>query len=534
MDTVLIGLCNIPFLDTTYKHVIDFENKESRDNWFDNRVLKTIESNLKYDCNRTTVVVDMNIQQANDYDYLIFDGPDRRFFYFITSVEYNTPNTTLYALELDVFNTYYYDVYLQNSFVDRCHVNRWDGNIPTYNVEDEGVAIGEYTLLGNPIELYKMKKSLVVATSVPIGITENSTGSGSSGSSGSGAYGGTSWRDGKISSQGFAFIKGFEGFCATPYQDSGGYWTIGYGITQHGEPDLYQDLCNQDPLTEEYAAQKAYERICNSYGKKILQTCIDIGVTEQYQFDALVSLAYNSGTGSVTGENSLMQTIANTIDNQDAIMSAWQSFKVTSNGVYQEGLYLRRIEESNMFCGLPFEIRTPVEVPSYQPIEGGGWLPQDDSYINDDSGESYNGHESVSNDFGSGWLVPVKGATVTSPWGWRNCPYHGRELHPGVDLGCPTGTPVLATKSGTVTRCGFHDEMGNYIYIDHGNGIITKYMHLSAFAVSLNDTVSRCQKIGEVGSTGNSTGPHLHWEFRNADNESCIPIPNKNTKGSTV
>lgn len=517
MERVNLNLCLLPFLDTSYKNVIDFKDKESRDRWFNNAVARVTTANIKYDCNRTSVVVTLLLQEANNFDYLFYDGPDRRYFYFITSIEYNTFNTTILGLELDVFNTYYYDVFLNNSFVERMHVDRWNGDIPTYNVEDEGLSIGEYRMLEDPTELYKMNKGLVIASSVPIGITETSSGSGS-GSTG-GAMGGTSWRDGKISSQAFRFIKGFEGFCATPYQDSGGYWTIGYGTTLHGEPDTYNELASKAPITEEEAARVMYDHVCNKYGKRILDACINLGVTEQYQFDALVSLAYNSGVGSVTNENSLTRVIGSDINNTDAIMETWQNFKVTSEGIYLEGLKLRRIEESNMFAGLPFEVRPIMNV------DGDGWLPQDDSYVNNDSEEGYNGHGVVSNDGGSGWLIPVTGATCTSPYGWRNCPFHGREMHPGIDLACPTGTPVLAPKSGTVKAKGFHDSMGNYIYIQHENGILTKYMHLSAFSCEAGDTVARCQEIGKVGSTGDSTGPHLHWEFRDSSDNSFNPIP---------
>lgn len=110
---------------------------------------------------------------------------------------------------------------------------------------------------------------------------------------------------------------------------------------------------------------------------------------------------------------------------------------------------------------------------------------------------------------GSGWQ-----SRVTSEFGWRNCPYHGRELHSGLDMAAPTGTPIRAALSGTVTKSCRTNSYGNYTVIDHGNGMTTAYAHQSERLVKVGDTVSVGQVIGLVGSTGNSTGPHLHLEVR--------------------
>lgn len=110
---------------------------------------------------------------------------------------------------------------------------------------------------------------------------------------------------------------------------------------------------------------------------------------------------------------------------------------------------------------------------------------------------------------GSGWQ-----SRVTSEFGWRNCPYHGRELHSGLDMSAPSGTPIRAAQSGTVTKSCRTSSYGNYTVIDHGNGMTTAYAHQSERLVKVGDTVSVGQVIGLVGSTGNSTGPHLHLEVR--------------------
>lgn len=84
--------------------------------------------------------------------------------------------------------------------------------------------------------------------------------------------------------------------------------------------------------------------------------------------------------------------------------------------------------------------------------------------------------------------------------------------HKGNDYAAPVGTPTYAADDGTVTIAGWSDSAGNWVVIDHGNGLVTKYMHHSRIVVSQGQTVKKGQKIGEVGSTGQSTGPHLHFQ----------------------
>ncbi|WP_312940640.1 M23 family metallopeptidase [Oscillibacter sp.] len=110
---------------------------------------------------------------------------------------------------------------------------------------------------------------------------------------------------------------------------------------------------------------------------------------------------------------------------------------------------------------------------------------------------------------GAGWE-----SRVTSEFGYRICPYHGRELHSGLDMAAPTDTPIRAALDGTVAKSYYSSSYGNYIVIDHGNGLTTGYAHQSKRMVKKGDTVTAGQVIGLVGSTGNSTGAHLHFEVR--------------------
>lgn len=113
------------------------------------------------------------------------------------------------------------------------------------------------------------------------------------------------------------------------------------------------------------------------------------------------------------------------------------------------------------------------------------------------------------------YIWPLPGHTrISSPYGYRICPYHGKELHPGLDIPAPSGTDVLATASGRVITARFHNSLGNYVEIDHGNGIVSRYAHNSKLLVKVGDAVKQGQVISKVGSTGTSTGPHSHFEIR--------------------
>ena len=102
---------------------------------------------------------------------------------------------------------------------------------------------------------------------------------------------------------------------------------------------------------------------------------------------------------------------------------------------------------------------------------------------------------------------------ITSPYGYRYHPIDGGyRFHNGVDLAVAQGTPVYATKSGTVTTATFSSGYGYYVTINHGDGFSSLYGHMTHYTVSSGDYVNQGDLIGYVGSTGNSTGPHLHWE----------------------
>lgn len=114
----------------------------------------------------------------------------------------------------------------------------------------------------------------------------------------------------------------------------------------------------------------------------------------------------------------------------------------------------------------------------------------------------------------SGFLWPIASShRVTSPFGWRTHPITGRQhLHGGIDIAAPNGTPILAAKAGVVVISLYGSSYGNYVVLSHPDGTRTLYAHMSQRSVSAGDTVSQGQTVGLVGSTGSSTGNHLHFE----------------------
>lgn len=120
---------------------------------------------------------------------------------------------------------------------------------------------------------------------------------------------------------------------------------------------------------------------------------------------------------------------------------------------------------------------------------------------------------------------PLNAGYLTSGYGMRSHPILGRRSsHKGIDLAAPTGTPVYATADGAISRADRSRTYGLVIYIDHGADLETRYAHLSKLLVADGQMVRKGDLIGYVGSTGQSTGPHLHYEVR-VDGLAVNPIP---------
>jgi len=111
------------------------------------------------------------------------------------------------------------------------------------------------------------------------------------------------------------------------------------------------------------------------------------------------------------------------------------------------------------------------------------------------------------------FMWPVNGY-ITSPYGYRVYPFDddgGRQFHSGIDIGASMGTPVRASMSGRVSSAGWDDVLGNHVVISHHAGYRTLYGHMSVIRVKSGAYVGTGERIGDVGSTGRSTGPHVHF-----------------------
>lgn len=122
-------------------------------------------------------------------------------------------------------------------------------------------------------------------------------------------------------------------------------------------------------------------------------------------------------------------------------------------------------------------------------------------------------------------ILPITSYAFTSAFGVRSDPFRGSAaMHAGVDLSASYGSPIYATADGVVDRAEWFGGYGNMVEIDHGKGIATRYGHMSRIAAKSGETVKRGELIGYVGSTGRSTGNHLHYEVR-IDGYAVNPMP---------
>ena len=120
---------------------------------------------------------------------------------------------------------------------------------------------------------------------------------------------------------------------------------------------------------------------------------------------------------------------------------------------------------------------------------------------------------------------PVEALSLSSTFGVRSDPFSGRaRRHDGVDIPGPMGTPIYATADGVAEHAGWSNGYGNLVKIDHGAGLETRYGHMSRLAVNEGDHITKGQIIGYMGSTGRSTGSHLHYEVR-IDGAAVSPLP---------
>ena len=368
-----INLCSIPFLNTSYTNVIDFENSYSRHEWFKSKTLLKVNTNIKYDNNRSYIVLNKNFNELKMYDYLWYEKNNRSYYYFILSHEMVTENTTKLYIDLDIFTSYMFSYTFLPSFIDRMHVDRWDGDIPTYNMEDEDIGLGDYTI-SEKEDIYTMGNGIIVSTSSPIGRLTMYEGDLNYDDSDVGlGYGGSgSVANSTMSKNGFVFLKQVEGFVETPLYLEGLY-SLGYGITQKYQNTRYKKL--YPSCTEKEASEVLDEMMRSEFCDGVTNMLQDLGIDlDTYpinQYDVWCSIAMNYGLGGLE-KTSAWQYFKNNINDVEGVAN-----KIKSLSSYPS----RRLLEYDIYLNNKYPSINDKPINKYEGntitgnIEGFGYIP---------------------------------------------------------------------------------------------------------------------------------------------------------------
>ena len=500
-------LCSTP-LAPGQPNTYDFPNEETQRNYFKNELPGNtflVEVNTKIDGFLESITVDIDHRFVRNFDYaVVYDYKDnyRPYYFFITGMEMATRTATTIYLKCDVMQTYMFMYELKESFVDRCHVPRWIDNQPTRNNIDEGLEYGSTMILDREL-VHKMENTYILATTTPIGKT-TATGGGGGGGGDTGADCLGDITKGIPSRKLFRYLKGIEGLQQYPRNIGDGQMTYGYGVTKANEPSYYDKLGNP-PVSEETASKVLFELVPERYGSlvknQMINDGIDLSKVPINVFDAFVDLTYNSGY-----YNSRLYKAWKNGESMDAIYNDWLTYAIMPGTIFEEGLRRRRKEEAEMFKNGNY-IMSPINIMNGQGsytgvVDGDGYFPT--------CGTDLSKFITISNDYGENWIVPVEG-TVSATYPT----YPSGSPHDGLDIACAEGTPVHVSKDGTcIKRRELTTSYGKYLFIDHGNDLITIYAHNSELLINEGDQVKAGQVIAKSGNTGNSKGAHCHFELR--------------------
>lgn len=501
----------------TGNHLLHFSNKQSRLSYLSSRVKFSGGQNFQEHAFLTELTVPYTIEQVKLVNYLYFyvgSSSTDIYCYHILKSEYNTQGTSKLTLKLDTFTTYQFDLTFKSSFVERCHVNRWSSTgIPSNELAGE--PFGEYDKTIVHKQSAPINDGCYIYTSTnPLGkltYRPTATGGGGGGSLGGGCGDLTL---GIPSKNGFLFIKGFEGLAQYSHNIGDGVLTIGYGCTDRYDGANYTKLKANEPVSDELASEVFATSLVENYGIPLINRLESDNITvSQCEFDALLSFVYNAGLGSLTG-SSIYTNLKE--GNKSGVAQAWLTTNILPGTQFETGLRERRQAEANIFLSGQYDIRNTLIYGQGGSVSG--TLYTSTSYVpplientcQGGTGETVN--EMTQDELGNVWQFPVKGTiTATFPT------YPDGTTHSGLDIAGNDGLKIRSSGVGHVIYVGtdISSGYGNYVIVQMDNGTQHWFGHMKTIPyVKVGDSVNHQTILGVVGSTGNSSGPHVHWEIR--------------------
>ena len=522
---VRLNLCRIPEFLKDYKNVLDFESKQEQLTWMNTHIVTTIDCNAKMDNFTTSVVIPVPLDSTiRGTDYLFCTSTDgvKRLFFFIDGVEWVNSSSCRLHLTLDVWQTYHLSLDLKRSYVVRQHVPRWtDDNQPTYEIEAEPVNLGTYVLSGTPQPMYKTDNGAYIYTSsAPIGLVTKDSGSGTGGELPNPPSGGECGdvSKGIPTPSGFLFIKGYEGLAQYGHNIGDGVMTIGYGCTDAYDGDNYATLKANEPVSEELASEIMAQSLVSNYGIPLKKSLASDGINvNAHEFDAILSFVYNAGLGS--WNRSAIRTALLNGDKAQAYQ-AWLTQNIMAGTQFEAGLRARRQAEANIFKSAEYELRTIVIYGQGGSVVGS--FSASNSHVPALITGACHGTSGTITEYdcidglGNKWLFPVGGRISSTYPNYPDGSYHG-----AIDIAGNNLEPIYPPENGFVVyRSGWNTGgYGNLCILYHQPTDTYHYFaHQSQEPlVSEGQRVGISDCIGYVGTTGNSTGPHLHWEIRKGD-----------------
>ena len=502
----------------TGNHFMQFNNKQSRLSYLSSRVRFSGQQSFQEHAFIDELIVPFAIEQIRLVNYLYFfigESSSDMYCYHILKSEYKSQNTSKLTLKLDVFTTYQFELTFKPSYIERCHVNRWQSlGIPSKELTGEPFSEYDKTIVHQ--DSAPITDGCYIYTSVnPLGKLTYRPTTGTGGNTPPSVGGGCGdYNLGIPSKNGFLFVKGFEGLAQYAHNIGDGVLTIGYGCTDRYDGENYQQLKANEPVSDELASEVFASSIVENYGIPLINQLESDGiVVVQHEFDALLSFVYNAGLGSLTASAIYSNLKAG---NKQAAAQAWLTTNILAGSQFEAGLRERRQAESNIFLSGQYEIRNTLIYGQGGTVAGTLYTstssvpPLIENTCQGGAGETVN--EMTEDDMGNIWQFPVKGIiSATFPT------YPDGTTHSGIDIAGNDGLKIRSSGVGTViyvvtdTSTGY----GNHVVVQMENGTQHWFGHMKTTPyVNVGDSVNHQTILGIVGSTGNSSGPHVHWEIR--------------------